>query len=449
MGRRYDCFKAYDIRGSVPDQLDADLAYRVGRAFADETGAKQVVVGHDIRLSGPELSEAFSRGVTDAGADIIDIGLCGTEMVYFAVPHLEADGGVMITASHNPPGDNGMKLVREGSRPISSNSGLNEIEERAFQAKWERSGKGSVEEIDAYPAFIDHLLTFADSSNLPNIKVLADPGNGAAGVALEKLAIHLPCTIETLRAEPDGQFPHGVPNPILPESRAMTEERLKQGGFGLGVAWDGDYDRCFFLDGAGRFIEGYYIVGVLAEAALRENPGAAIVYDPRLIWNTEEIIAKHGGRPVMSRSGHAFIKEVMRRENAEYGGEMSAHHYFRRHWFADSGMIPLLLILRLIAERGESLAEMVGDMMDRFPCSGEINSRVPDAKAAMERVEREFSGGEISRLDGLSIDFEDWRMNLRPSNTEPLLRLNVETRADADLLQAKTERVLEIVRAEG
>jgi phosphomannomutase len=446
MGAHYSCFKAYDVRGCVPDDLNEDIAYRIGRAFADETGAKKVVVGHDIRLSGPALSEALTRGLNEAGVDVTDIGLVGTEMVYFATAHYNFDGGVMITASHNPPQDNGMKMVRAESRPISSDTGLNAIESRAFESRWERSGDGGFEKIDVYDDFIAHLLAFCDPAKLKPLRVLAKAGNGAAGIAMQKLAKHLPIEVEEMQFEADGKFPNGVPNPILEENRRDIEGALRGGRFDFGVAWDGDYDRCFFLDGSGNFIEGYYIVGVLAEAILAQNPGGTVIYDPRLIWNTLDVVARAGGRAVMCKSGHAFIKEKMRAEDAVYGGEMSAHHYFKKNWYCDSGMVPLLLILQLLSETGETLGDLVGGMMRDYPCSGEINSKVADVGAVLRRVEEEFKGGEIDRTDGLSVSFDDWRFNLRGSNTEPVIRLNVEARGDRGLVEKGTSRLLELVR---
>lgn len=446
MGQYFACFKAYDIRGQVPNDLNPELAYRVGRAFADETGAKSVCVGHDIRLSGPDLMDALTRGLADAGVDVIQLGLIGTEMVYFATAHYGYEGGVMITASHNPPQDNGMKMVRTESRPISSDTGLNEIERRAHEQKWEREGQGQVSQRDVYDDFIQHLLAFDANHEIKPLKVLASPGNGAAGVAMEKLMPHIPLQVERMMFEPDGHFPNGVPNPILPESRAQIEARLKEGGFDFGVAWDGDYDRCFFLTEDGTFIEGYYIVGLLAKAILQDNPGAAIVYDPRLTWNTLDIVAEAGGRAVLCKSGHAFIKEKMRAENAVYGGEMSAHHYFRDHWYCDSGMIPLMLVAKLVSVTGQSLGALVADMMAKYPCSGEINSTVADVKEVLARVQAQYADGELDTTDGISISYPNWRFNLRGSNTEPVIRLNVESRGDEALMRAKTDEVLQLVR---
>lgn len=446
MGQFLPCFKAYDVRGRVPEELNPDIAYRIGRAYADATGAQKVCVGRDIRLSGLELATALSKGLNEAGVDVVDLGLVGTEMVYFATAFYGYDGGIMITASHNPPEYNGMKMVREESRPISGDSGLFDIERRAYEGAWERSGAGSVQSHDAYPDFARHLLRYNEDNVLKPLKILACPGNGAAGLAMRAISPHLPLRVAEMQFEPDGTFPNGVPNPILPESRRDIEAELAKGGYDFGVAWDGDYDRCFFLTETGEFIEGYYIVGLLAKAILEKNPGAAIVYDPRLIWNTLEIVEKSGGRPVLCKSGHAFIKERMRAENAVYGGEMSAHHYFRDHWYCDSGMIPLLLVARLVSVTERSLGDLVREMMMRYPCSGEINSVVADPKAVLARVESYYADGEKDYTDGISVSYPNWRFNLRMSNTEPVIRLNVESRGDAELMRAKTEEVLALVR---
>jgi phosphomannomutase len=449
MGKLLPAFKAYDIRGIVPTELNPDIAYAIGRAYADATGAKKVCIGYDIRLSGPDLYKALAKGLNDAGVDVVHLGMVGTEMVYFATAFYGYDGGVMITASHNPPEYNGMKLVRQESRPISGDTGLKEIEQRAFEQKWERSGIGKIEEKGCYSDFIKHLLSIVDPSSLKPLKVLLDPGNGAAGVALEALLPYLSLKVEKFRWQPDGKFPNGVPNPILEEARAPVEEKLRTSDemFDFAVAWDGDYDRCFFLDGQGNFIEGYYIVGVLAQALLHDDPSQTIIYDPRLTWNTLDIVNRLGGRAVVCKSGHAFIKEKMRAEDAIYGGEMSAHHYFKRHWYCDSGMIPFLLIAQLISKSGRSLDDLVGEMMENYPCSGEINSHVENVGATLAKIEGKYEEGKVDRLDGLSVEFDDWRFNLRGSNTEPVIRLNVETRANKSLLKEKTDELLAMIRS--
>lgn len=447
MGKHLSCFKAYDVRGVVPDELNDDIAYAIGRAYADATGARTVCIGHDIRLSGPDLYRALARGLNDAGVDVVNLGMVGTEMVYFATAQYGYDGGVMITASHNPPQYNGMKMVRQESRPISSDSGLNEIEQRAADQMWQRFGPATLTDRDCYPDFVAHLLRIVPPTDLKPLRILANAGNGAAGVAVDQLAPHLPLQFERMHFAPDGTFPHGVPNPILEESRAETVQRMAAGGYDFGVAWDGDYDRCFFFDETGAFIEGYYIVGLLAQAILTQDPKQTIVYDPRLLWNTLDIVDRLGGRAVMCKSGHAFIKEMMRREDAVYGGEMSAHHYFKDHWYCDSGMIPLLLVARLVSQSGRSLGDLVGEMIRKFPCSGEVNSTVQSVPEVLARVEAKYADGKIDKVDGLSVEYDQWRFNLRGSNTEPVIRLNVEARDDADLMREKTAEVLAVVRA--
>lgn len=447
MGQFLPCFKAYDVRGVVPEELNPDIAYAIGRAYADETGANTVCIGYDIRLSGPDLYDGLARGLNDAGVDVVHLGLIGTEMVYFATAYYGFDGGIMITASHNPPQYNGMKMVRQDSRPISGDSGLYGIEEKAAKRAFTREEHGTRRDLDCYKDFIDHLLKIVPPASLKPLRILCDPGNGAAGVAMDHLIPHVPLQIEKLRWEPDGHFPHGVPNPILEEARAMTEETMRQSAFDFGVAWDGDYDRCFFFDETGEFVEGYYIVGLLAQAILSADPDNTIIYDPRLMWNTLDIVENYGGRAVVCKSGHAFIKEKMRAEDARYGGEMSAHHYFKDHWYCDSGMIPLLLVARLVSQSGKSLGSLVKEMIAAYPCSGEVNSTVADVKATLARVEAAYPGGKIDRIDGLSIDFDNWRFNLRGSNTEPVIRLNVETRGDAELMKQKTAEILALVRA--
>jgi phosphomannomutase len=447
MGQYLPAFKAYDVRGVVPSELNPDLAYKIARAYTDQIGPSKVCIGYDIRLSGPELFEALARGFNDAGVEVVNLGMVGTEMVYFATAFYGFSGGVMITASHNPPQYNGLKMVRSESRPISGDTGLLDIEKRTYDGKWERSGSGGRETKDVYDDFIAHLLKVVPVSGIKPLKVLLDTGNGAAGVALEKLLPHLPLQVTRRHFEPDGNFPNGVPNPILEESRAGTIAAIKAGDYDFGVAWDGDYDRCFFFDGEGNFIEGYYIVGLLAQAILSHQPGKAIVYDPRLTWNTIDIVKRMGGRAVICKSGHAFIKEKMRAEDAVYGGEMSAHHYFKDHWYCDSGMIPFLLVCHLVSQSGRSLGDLVGEMITNYPCSGEVNSKVADVDRVLAEVQTRFApGGEVNHLDGLSVEYPTWRFNLRGSNTEPVIRLNVETRADRKLLEEKTQELLAVIR---
>jgi phosphomannomutase len=443
MGKYLAAFKAYDVRGIVPTEINPELAYNVARAYADEIKPEKVCIGYDIRLSGPSLCAAMTQGFVDAGVNVVHLGMVGTEMVYFATAFYNYSGGIMITASHNPPEYNGLKMVRSESRPISGDTGLNEIEYRTHEQKWERSGQGSVESQDVYDDFVTHLLSIVPASEIKPLKVLLDVGNGAAGLALERLLPHLSLQTTKRNFEPDGHFPNGVPNPILEESRAGAEAILRSGDYDFGVSWDGDYDRCFFLDSKGNFIEGYYIVGLLAQAILAKEPGQSIIYDPRLTWNTVSIVEKMGGCPVICKSGHAFIKEKMRAENAIYGGEMSAHHYFKKHWYCDSGMIPFLLVSHLVSQTGRSLADLVGEMVENYPCSGEVNSHVPDVQGTLAKIEKEYgSTGFVDNLDGLSIEYPTWRFNLRGSNTEPVIRLNVESRGDRELMLEKTHEIL-------
>lgn len=439
-----NCFKAYDIRGRVPDELDETLARRIGVAMAGQLGPGPVVLGRDVRLSSPALQTALADGFHHAGRDVIDIGLGGTEEVYFQTAHLGAAGGIMVTASHNPMDYNGMKLVREGARPISGDSGLFAI--RDFAVSEQAPIPASPMAPRAMPdksAYIAHLLGYIDRDRLKPLKIVVNAGNGGAGLIVDQLAPHLPFQFIRLQHEPDGRFPNGIPNPLLRECRAATAEAVRAHGADFGVAWDGDFDRCFFFDAGGRFIEGYYLVGLLAKALLARHPGGRIIHDPRLVWNTVDMVHAAGGVPVMSKTGHAFIKERMRAENAIYGGEMSAHHYFRDFNYCDSGMIPWLLIADLVSSTGMSLAEMVEDRMHAFPCSGEINFKVDDARAAIDRVMAHYARFEpvLDHTDGISADFGNWRFNLRSSNTEPLLRLNVESRSDAALMYEMTTKL--------
>jgi phosphomannomutase len=443
-------FGAYDIRGVYPEEVNEELAYRVGRSFVKLFDAEKVAVGHDIRLSGPSISKALIDGLTDAGCDVVDIGQCGTEMIYFATAHLKLDGGIMITASHNPKEYNGMKLVRREARPVSSDTGLKDIEKLVMEGSFKaaETEKGKVENVDILDDYIDHLLSYIDADKLSHLKVVANTGNGAGGPIVEALAKRLPIEVIPVHPEPDGNFPNGVPNPILPENRDATADVVKKEHADIGVAWDGDFDRCFLFDEKGGFIEGYYMVGFLAQAFLKKNPGAKIIYDPRLTWNTIEITEAMGGTPVMCKSGHAFIKDRMRRENAVYGGEMSAHHYFRDFSYCDSGMLVWLIVMQLLSEAKKPLSELMQERMAKFPCSGEINSHVEDAPAILKRLEAEYGPkGEVNHVDGLSVEFDNWRFNLRMSNTEPVIRLNVETRGDARLLEEKTEELLKKIRA--
>jgi phosphomannomutase/phosphoglucomutase len=443
------CFKAYDIRGRVPDELNEDIAYRLGRAFARTVGEGAVVVGFDIRRDSPGLAEAIVRGLNDEGRDVVDIGLCGTEEVYFQTFHRQVAGGIMVTASHNPIDYNGMKLVREGSRPISGDTGLRDIErlveENAFGESSGASG-GVVHDHDK-SAYIQHLLGYVDASAIKPLKVVVNAGNGSAGRIVDLLEAHLPLQFVRVNHEPDGSFPNGIPNPLLPENRSATADAVREHGADFGIAWDGDFDRCFLFDARGEFIEGYYIVGLLAAQILEKHPGAKIIHDPRLTWNTIDMVERAGGVAIESKTGHAFIKERMRAEDAIYGGEMSAHHYFREFAYCDSGMIPWLLVAERLSRTDISLEDMLTRRMAAYPCSGEINFVVDDAKAVVARVLSyyEKDAPSLEYIDGTSADFGTWRFNLRSSNTEPLLRLNVESRGDAELMKAKTAELGRII----
>ncbi|MBA0282142.1 phosphomannomutase [Stenotrophomonas maltophilia] len=442
-------FKAYDIRGRVPEELNEDLARRIGVALAAQLAPGPVVLGHDVRLTSPALQDALAAGLRGTGREVIDIGLCGTEEVYFQTDHLGAAGGVMVTASHNPMDYNGMKLVKENARPISSDTGLFAISDAVAadtsEAQPPRAGQTAQHDKHAY---IQHLLSYVDASKLKPLKLVVNAGNGGAGAIVDLLAPHLPFEFIRICHEPNGSFPNGIPNPLLPENRAATADAVREHGADFGIAWDGDFDRCFFFDHSGRFIEGYYLVGLLAKAILARHPGGKIVHDPRLVWNTVDMVEQAGGVAVQCKSGHAFIKEKMRAEDAVYGGEMSAHHYFREFAYADSGMIPWLLIAQLVSESGRSLADWVEDRMAAYPCSGEINFKVADAKAAVARVMEHFAAQSprLDHTDGISADFGNWRFNLRSSNTEPLLRLNVEARGDAALMQARTDEISRLIQ---
>jgi phosphomannomutase/phosphomannomutase/phosphoglucomutase len=448
--RSLDSFKAYDVRGRIPDEINESLAYDIGRAYAAFVKPHCVAVGYDIRLSSPGLAAALRRGLRDCGSDVLDIGLWGTEGAYFATFAKRLDGGIMVTASHNPPDYNGMKFVREEARPISADTGLKEmralIESGRLPEKEARAG--SERPLDLLGQYLEHLLGYVDLGRLRPLKVVVNAGNGGAGLIINALERDLPFEFIKVNHEPDGTFPHGVPNPMLEENRAVTSEAVRASGADLGLAWDGDYDRCFFFDESGQFIEGYYLVGLLAESFLRQEPGARIVHDPRLTWNTLDIVRRGGGTAVLCKSGHAFIKQKMREADAIYGGEMSAHHYFRRFSYCDSGMIPWLQVAALISERGEPLSALVGERMRLFPASGEINRQLTsDTRSILERVRARYerAAQTLDYTDGLSMEFPEWRFNLRGSNTEPLVRLNVESRGSEPLMREKTAELLRLI----
>ncbi len=445
--RTLTCFKAYDVRGRIPDELNEEIAYRIGAAYASFVGPKRVAVGRDIRLSSESILDAVAGGLLDSGVDVVDIGLCGTEMVYYATFAHELDGGIMVTASHNPKDYNGLKFVRAQAKPISGDTGLEDIRQLAeAHDGGGKSPKGERSSLDVSKEYVEHLLSYVDPGRMRPLKLVVNSGNGGSGRFVDLLAPHLPFEFVRLHHEPDGTFPNGVPNPMLEENRASTVAAIAESNADLGVAWDGDFDRCFFFDEKGTFIEGYYIVGLLAEHLLgRSSKTEKILHDPRLTWNTIDTVTAHGGVPIQTKCGHAFIKERMRSEDALYGGEMSAHHYFREFAYCDSGMIPWLLLGQLLSERGATLSELVEERMRLFPASGEINVRVPGQERVKEifaELEEEYSGAlNVDKSDGLSLEFADWRFNVRASNTEPVLRLNVESRGDEELMRARTAEI--------
>ncbi|WP_424973543.1 phosphomannomutase [Dinoroseobacter sp. S124A] len=449
------CFKAYDVRGRVGDNLDADIAYRIGRALAQTLSARSVVVGRDIRESSPVLLAALVEGLRDAGADVLDIALCGTEEVYFATDHFGADAGVMVTASHNPIDYNGVKMVGAGARPLSDTT-FREIERVAATAAFapKASTRGGHSPVSARAAYVERVCAFVDPAAIGPLHLVANPGNGCAGPTFDAIIAHLRARgaqirVTRLHHAPDAHFPNGIPNPLLPENQPVTAEAVTAHGADLGVAWDGDFDRCFFFDEAGGFIPGEFVVGLLAEAVLESAPAGKIVYDPRVVWNTRRIVRDCGGEAIMSRTGHVLVKDKMRAEGALYGGEMSAHHYFRDFMYCDSGMIPWLLMLERLSRAKTCFSSLVAEMRQRHPSSGEINFRVEstDEVTACLRARYEGRAETVDRLDGISMEFDSWRFNLRASNTEPLLRLNVETLDCPDLLQARVHELSEAIRA--
>ncbi len=443
-----DCFKAYDIRGRLPDQLNEEIAWRIGRAYAQFLNPKQVVIGHDVRTSSQSLSDALANGLMAGGSDVLDIGLCGTEEIYHATFSQQLDGGIMVTASHNPIDYNGMKLVRELSKPISGDTGLKQIQQLVVDGNFaELKQVGSLKSVSYKNSYIEHLLTYIDVAKLKPLKVVMNAGNGCAGPIVDLLEAYLPIEIIKVCHQPDGTFPNGIPNPLLPENRSITRDAVLEHKADLGIAWDGDFDRCFLFDEKGEFVEGYYIVGLLAQALLVNNPAQKIIHDPRLTWNTIDIVKQAGGVPIQSKTGHAFIKERMRAENALYGGEMSAHHYFRDFAYCDSGMIPWLMIVELMSTRGLPLSQLVAERISKYPASGEINRLVKDPTRLIESIREQYEPDaiDVDLTDGLSLDMGKWRFNLRESNTEPVIRLNVESQGDIKLMQDKTAELLAII----
>lgn len=479
------CFKAYDIRGKLISQLSEPIAYRIGKAFAEQMKAREVVIGGDARLTSEPLKLALAAGLIDGGASVKDIGACGTEEIYFATSHLDTDGGIVVTASHNPIDYNGMKLVKKNSQPISGDTGLFDIQKSAESYDKSEIDKGLIkyaeklisdesfeqgnasvkidallasgkyQQVSVMQAYVEHMLSYVDCTKLSPLKLVVNAGNGAAGKALDAIEVGLKnagadITFIKVHHQPDGTFPNGIPNPLLPENRADTAKAVIENNADMGIAWDGDFDRCFLFDERGEFIEGYYIVGLLAQAFLAKEQGAKIIYDPRVYWNTEDVILESGGTPIKNKTGHAFIKERMRAEDAVYGGEMSAHHYFREFAYCDSGMIPWLLVAELIASQKTPLSSMVQARINAFPSSGEINSKLKDPDAAIERILAYFetTATDIEYIDGIGVSFEDWRFNLRKSNTEPVIRLNVESKNNPELTQEMSELLLDMINKE-
>jgi phosphomannomutase len=453
---RMSCFKAYDVRGKLGEELNEAVAYRIGRAYAQHLQARRVVVGGDVRLTSEPLKQALARGLMEAGAEVIDIGLAGTEEVYFAAFHLDVDGGIEVTASHNPMDYNGMKFVGRSALPISGDSGLRDIQRLAEHGEFAPAqAHGGLTCRSILEDYVGHMLGYIDATALRPLKLVVNAGNGAAGHVIDAIEARfatqgVPVQFVKLHHEVDGTFPNGIPNPLLPENRAATAEAVRAHGADMGIAWDGDFDRCFLFDEQGQFIEGYYIVGLLAEAFLKKHPGEKIIHDPRLTWNTIDIVRRAGGIPIQSKTGHAFIKERMRAENAIYGGEMSAHHYFRDFAYCDSGMIPWLLVAELLGTTGKPLSELVGERLGAYPCSGEINYHVADVPAVLARIRAHYAPAHpvLEEVDGLSLAFSDWRFNLRASNTEPLLRLNVETRGEFEAVQERVAELAALIHGE-
>lgn len=452
-----NCFKAYDIRGELGDELNEDIAYRIGRAYGEFLKPKRIAVGGDVRLTSESLKLALANGLMDAGTDVLDIGLSGTEEIYFATFHLGIDGGIEVTASHNPMNYNGMKLVRDNAKPISGDTGLRDIQRLAEENNFppvDINRRGTLHKITILQEYVDHLMSYVNLANFNRpLKLVVNSGNGAAGHVIDEIekrfiAAGAPVTFVKVHHHPDGNFPNGIPNPLLPECRQDTADAVRLNNADIGIAFDGDFDRCFMFDDESEFIEGYYIVGLLAEAFLQKQPGAKIIHDPRLTWNTVDIVTENGGIPIMSKTGHAFIKERMRQEDAIYGGEMSAHHYFRDFAYCDSGMIPWLLVAELLCLKNTSLKALVADRQAAFPASGEINRKLKNAPEAIALIRERYepSAAHVDTTDGISIEYPDWRFNLRSSNTEPVVRLNVESKADTVLMNSKTEEILALLR---
>ena len=443
-------FKAYDIRGQLPHEINPEIAYRVGNATAEYLSAKKMILGRDIRASSKELSESMASGLMDAGVDVIDIGACGTENVYYATGELKSCGGVMVTASHNPSDYNGFKIVSENAKPISSETGLLDIRKIAESDKRLISeSRGNLEQRDLNQSYVKKVLSFIDPDSLSKLKVVMNPGNGGAGVYAEYISKNMPIEIIKLNFDPDSSFPNGIPNPMIEENRASTSQAVIDNKADLGIAWDGDFDRCFFFDEKGNFIEGYYLVGLLAKSFLIKNRNERVIYDPRLTWNTIDVVERYGGDAIQCQSGHSFIKRSMRDNDAVYGGEMSAHHYFRDFYYCDSGMIPWLLILEMISEEKMPLSQMIQKYRERYPVSGEINLKVNNTKTIIDSIKEYYLDDAlgVDETDGVGMEFEKWRFNLRASNTEPLIRLNVESYNNESLMNEKTRELVDRINS--
>ncbi|MCH2477611.1 MAG: phosphomannomutase [Gammaproteobacteria bacterium] len=447
MTSEISCFKAYDVRGRIPTELNQEVAFKIGVAIASYFSTQSVVIGYDVRPSSLEILDALAKGIQSQQSEVMSIGLCGTEEIYFATNYLDSDAGVMITASHNPADYNGLKIVGAGAKPVSMDSGLGEIKSIAESVSYDDSIDLKLKEINIRDQYLDKILSFVNTESIKPLHVVTNAGNGCAGPVINALESRLPVTFTKIQNEPDGLFPNGIPNPLLVENRQVTSKAVIEHEADLGIAWDGDFDRCFFFDANGQFIENYYLIGLLSEQLLQANPKDHIVHDPRLVWNTREEVMRANGIPNQSKAGHSFIKEIMRANKAVYGGEMSGHHYFRDFYYSDSGMIPWLLLLEKISNAGQTLTDLVSERIERYPVSGEINTEVKNPKILLEKIKEHYLPFDpiIDDIDGYSFEFSDWRFNLRMSNTEPLVRLNVESRANKTLMQKKTEEILKLI----
>ena len=447
MTSEISCFKAYDVRGRIPTELNQEVAFKIGVAIASYFSTQSVVIGYDVRPSSLEILDALAKGIQSQQSEVMSIGLCGTEEIYFATNYLDSDAGVMITASHNPADYNGLKIVGAGAKPVSMDSGLGEIKSIAESVSYDDSIDLKLKEINIRDQYLDKILSFVNTESIKPLHVVTNAGNGCAGPVINALESRLPITFTKIQNEPDGLFPNGIPNPLLVENRQVTSKAVIEHEADLGIAWDGDFDRCFFFDANGQFIENYYLIGLLSEQLLQANPKDHIVHDPRLVWNTREEVMRANGIPNQSKAGHSFIKEIMRANKAVYGGEMSGHHYFRDFYYSDSGMIPWLLLLEKISNAGQTLTDLVSERIERYPVSGEINTEVKNPKILLEKIKEHYLPFDpiIDDIDGYSFEFSDWRFNLRMSNTEPLVRLNVESRANKTLMQKKTEEILKLI----